>query len=229
MSDAHQNEYDHEPIRGLPDLLPEGEQILWQGEPAWLSMARRAFYVQTLAIYFALLIGAHQAYHFSTGGSAAQALVNLGWQICLGLTGLAILAGMARLYARTTVYTLTNRRIVLRFGVAIPMMINLPLNRVQAADLRCFGDGTGDIALRLEDGERVSYWAIWPHARPWHYAPVIPMLRSVPEAQTVAKTLSEAAAAFGGSQAAAPQTTRRMPQQLREKVRDRDLGGSALA
>jgi hypothetical protein len=37
------NEYENEPVRGLPETLPPGETLLWQGEPDWLSMARRTF------------------------------------------------------------------------------------------------------------------------------------------------------------------------------------------
>ena len=48
-------EYEAEPIRGLPGLLPPGELILWQGSPAPLLLARSAFHVRAVAIYFALL------------------------------------------------------------------------------------------------------------------------------------------------------------------------------
>jgi hypothetical protein len=98
--------------------------------------------------------------------------------------------------------------VVLRFGVALPMMINLPLDRIDAADLRPFGDGTGDIALRLAKGEWISYWALWPHARPWHLSPVIPSLRSVPGAEKVAETLIAAVAARSNDIAVARQPGR---------------------
>ncbi|MEQ8264860.1 photosynthetic complex putative assembly protein PuhB [Pseudohaliea sp.] len=206
MSHSHaNNEYDHEPIRGLPEELPAGEEILCQVEPDGWSMARRTFHTVQVGVYFAILIAAHQAYHYSTGGSVAQGLSSLGWQLALAAAGLGILYGLGVLYARTTVYTLTNRRVVLRFGVALPMMINLPLDRIDAADLRPFGDGTGDIALRLAKGEWISYWALWPHARPWHLSPVIPSLRSVPGAEKVAETLIAAVAARSNDIAVARQ------------------------
>ncbi|MEQ8514619.1 MAG: photosynthetic complex putative assembly protein PuhB, partial [Chromatocurvus sp.] len=122
---------------------------------------------------------------------------SLAWQAGLSVVTLGILGSLAWLFARSTVYTITNKRIVLRFGVAIPMMINLPFDRLHAADLRGFSDGSGDIALRLEDGERISYWALWPHARPWTFSPVVPMLRNVPDAQRVASQLAAVVAARG--------------------------------
>lgn len=189
------NEYEVEPVKGLPEELPAGEHLAWQGAPHWWSMARRTFRVQQFGIYFAVLIGAHQALHYSGGGDVAGGLASLIWQTGLGLFTLGLLSGLAWLYARSTVYTMTNKRLVLRFGVAIPMMINLPFDRMQSADLRAFRDGSGDIALRLEDGERISYWALWPHARPWNLSPVVPMLRNVPDATRVAGLLAAAVAA----------------------------------
>jgi hypothetical protein len=48
-------EYTSEPVRGLPENLPEGEHILWQGGPKWTALAVRALHVRAVAIYFALL------------------------------------------------------------------------------------------------------------------------------------------------------------------------------
>ena len=50
-----QDDLGFEPIRGLPDRLPPGETLLWQGEPQFRSMALRVFHARKVAIYFALL------------------------------------------------------------------------------------------------------------------------------------------------------------------------------
>lgn len=189
------NEYEIEPVKGLPEELPAGERMTWQGSPDWWSMARRTFRIQQFGLYFAVLIGAHQVFHYSGGGDVGGGMISLAWQTGLGLVTLGILSGLAWLYSRSTVYTMTSKRVVLRFGVAIPMMINLPFDRMHSADLRAFSDGSGDIALRLEDGERISYWALWPHARPWNMSPVVPMLRNVPDARRVAGELAAGVAA----------------------------------
>ena len=39
----------------LPEPLPAGESVLWQGRPEWRGLALRAFHVRMVAIYFALL------------------------------------------------------------------------------------------------------------------------------------------------------------------------------
>jgi hypothetical protein len=105
-----------------------------------------------------------------------------------------ILTLLAWLYARSTVYTITNRRIVMRFGVALPMMVNIPWERIESAAFRSFADGNGDIALTPTAKGRVSYWTIWPHARPWRFSPVQPSLRGIDDAARVAELISGAVA-----------------------------------
>jgi hypothetical protein len=126
------------------------------------------------------------------GGTSGDALLAAAsWPLALGATALVILYVLARAFAHSTVYTLTNRRIVLRFGVAIPMMINLPLEKIESAALAEYGE-VGDIALTLAPGERVSYLALWPHVRPWHFGVVKPMLRGLPDARLAAALLADA-------------------------------------
>lgn len=184
------NEYEYEPVRGLPEQLPEGEYIVWQGEPEWQAMARRVFHVRGVGLYFLLLTGWYLWTRLQAGASLPEAIAASSWAFALGLSSLAILVGMAWLFARTTIYTLTNKRLVLRFGVAIPMMINLPLERLEAADLARYG-AYGDLCLTLGEGDRISYMALWPHARPWHYARVKPMLRGLPNPEVTAALLAD--------------------------------------
>ena len=52
MSD---DDFNFEPIRGLPERLPEGEHILWQGSPAPARLAREALGLRWIAGYAALM------------------------------------------------------------------------------------------------------------------------------------------------------------------------------
>ena len=185
------NEYEYEPIRGLPERLPEGEYIIWQGEPEWGAVARRVFHVRAVMFYFALLLAWYLWTHVSAGAGAEGLISAASWPLALGTTALVILYGLAWAFAKSAVYTLTNRRIVLRFGVAIPMMINVPLDKLESADLAQYGE-CGDIALTLAPGERISYLALWPHARPWHLRRVKPMLRGLPNVSVAAALLADA-------------------------------------
>ena len=47
---------DFEPVPGLPETLPQGEQMLWQGSPQWWSLALRAFRLREVGVYFGFLM-----------------------------------------------------------------------------------------------------------------------------------------------------------------------------
>lgn len=201
---AEPTEYEWEPVPGLPARPPEGETILWRGSPRWRSLAIRAFHVRKVAIYFAVLmvwrIAAAQADGLDLSGTLA-ALLQLG---VVGAVALGLLTLLAWLYARTTIFTVTNRRVVLRYGVALPMAINLPFRQVQTAAMRSYADGSGDIVLQLKGPDRISYLHLWPFARPWRVAQPEPALRCIPDAPAVAALLSTAMAAATGGFALAP-------------------------
>ncbi len=188
-------EHDYEPVRGLPEKLPQGERILWQGASDWLSFAVRVFHVRFVAGYFAIVLAWTLFAGIWEGRSAASMMTSAMWLSLAAILALGVLFGLAALFARSTVYTITNRRVVMRYGVAIPMTINLPFTTIVSAGLRTYGDGTGDIPLKLNGDGRLAYLHLWPNARPWYFSNAEPMLRSVPEAERIAALLSEALAA----------------------------------
>lgn len=181
-------EYENEPIRGLPGMLPAGEAILWQGGPDWRVLARTAFSTRLVAGYFLLLAGWALAAALTTHGTFA----GLEMTIALGVIGLALLHLLAWGAARTTVYTLTNRRIVLRIGIAVPKCVNLPLGMIGSVDLAVRADGTGDVPLQIAGPAKLGIIALWPHARPWKIVTPQPMLRAIPDARIVAGLIAQA-------------------------------------
>ncbi len=181
-------EHDIEPIRGLPGDLPEGEAILWQGAPDTRVFARSALGARWIGGYFALLVA-----WAMVSGTPLGALMTAGF----GLLAVGLAYGFALLVARSTVYTITNRRVVLRIGVALSKCINLPLTKLGSADLRALGGGFGDIALVPQGAGMLGYMILWPHARPFRLAQPQPMLLALPDAAEVAGILAKAAAAVG--------------------------------
>jgi Bacterial PH domain len=176
-------EYDIEPVPGLPGHLPPGETMLWQGAPEWKRLAVSAFHIRGVAIYFGALI---------LFGVVQGSWLGVGLTLVAGLLATGLIALGAWGAARTTLYTITNKRVVMRVGIALPKCINLPLSLVESADLSLHRDGTGDIALTVNGAQRLGYLALWPHARPWKLAVPQPMLRGVPDARAVAATLARA-------------------------------------
>jgi len=192
-----------EPARGLPEPLPPGERVLWQGAPEWRALARRALHVRKVAVYFAAVAVWLAADALVAGAGAATALGQALSQVAVGAAAVGILALLAWLMGRTTVYTITDQRVVLRLGVALPVTVNLPYAMVDSADLRHYRDGTADLALALNPEERVSYLLFWPHVRPWCLRRPRPMLRVLPDAERAAAALAGALAASQGQGAAA--------------------------
>jgi|TARA_E500000178_G_scaffold264870_1_gene262122 hypothetical protein len=182
-------EYEYEPIPGLPGELPEGEQVLWQGTPSWESLAKRVFQVYTLSLYFIVLIVAHLIFRVMDGAPASMISGTLAWQGGLAVSVIALLGLLAHLYAKGTLYTLTNRRLVIRSGVALPMIINLPLSKVESAGLRRLRDGTGDITFLPTSDAKVYWMMLWPHVRPFHFKRVQPLLRGVEDPDVLARLL----------------------------------------
>lgn len=185
-------EYDNEPIPGLPGRLPPGERVLWQGSPEWRALARTAYNTRLIAGYFGLLAAVALALAVTSGQYTGVVMTT-----ALGVVGVALLHVMAWASARTTIYTLTNRRIVMRIGIAVPKCINLPLGEVASVDLAARGDGTGDLPLTLTGSPKLGYAALWPHARPYRINRPSPMLRSVPDAATVAAIIARTCLAAG--------------------------------
>lgn len=190
MSDTH-DDFHVEPVRGLPERPPEGEQILWQGAPAWWALTRDALSLYWVAGYFVLLAAWRGLAHLD-GGVALGVKAALPYLI-MGAVACAILMLIGFVLAKTTVYTITNRRVALRIGAALTVTLNVPFTLLGAADLDRHRDGSGTIALQLMDDTKLSYLVCWPHVRPWRLSKTQPALRSLRDVDAVAKILSEAA------------------------------------
>jgi hypothetical protein len=205
------SDFDFEPVRGLPDQLPKGERILWQGAPSWRDLAVNAFHARKVIVYFAILGVVQAAAQLASGSALDDALRPFLWLMPMGLAAAAILAALAYLSARTTVYTITDKRLVFRIGMALPITLNLPFRLVDQASLRLFANGTGDIPVVLHEGNKFAYLVLWPHAKRWEFARPQPMMRSVPDAEAVARLLAQALAASPSVRPAAAKTAVSLP------------------
>jgi Bacterial PH domain len=185
-------EHEFEAQYGLPEELPEGEHILWQGAPDWKVLARRVFHVNKVAVYFALLLAWRFAGTFADTQSMVDAFVSLAWLTPMVALGIGLLLLLGWWSAQSTAYTLTDKRIVMRIGIVLTVTYNLPLSRIESADLHDAGNGCQDIALTLERGTRIAWLHLWPHVRPWRVAQTQPMLRALRDAAEVSALLATA-------------------------------------
>lgn len=207
---AHEHEF--EPQAGLPERLPAGERILWQGSPDWRVLARRPFGVRLLTAYFAALLALRGAVLAADGLPLRAIAIDLAWLAPWAVVAVGMAALAAWLTARTAVYTITDRRVVMRIGIVLTLTFNLPLRCVRAADVRRNADGSGDLPLALGADDRIALLQLWPHARPWRFARPEPMLRGVPDVDAVAAHLARAWSAVHGIEPTEVRTTAPAPQ-----------------
>ena len=178
---------------GIPRGLPSDERPLWSGGPDSRLLARRGLHLRKLAVYFVALLTLRLAIVWKDGFAW-----DIAWSVTLTTTLLALsVLAIVRLYAsasaRSTTYTITTERIVIRTGIALPISINLPFTKIVSVDVRTDGDG-GDIELTLEQGAKVGYLILWPSAKPLHFGRVRPMLRALASVSKPASVLGDALA-----------------------------------
>lgn len=179
-------------LRGVEMPLPEGERVLWQGAPARAELLLHAFHARKIVIYFGVLILLAGAF---AGDSATP--INTFFMATMWLSISATVACMflfvfATLSARTTLYAITERRVVMKIGIALPVVLNVPLAIINSVNMRPRAHGRGDIALQLAGDSRVAYMVLWPHARAWHIRHPEPLLRGVADAANVGAILHSA-------------------------------------
>lgn len=186
------DDFAFEPIEGLPERPPEGEHILWQGRPNGWALTVQSLNLYWVAGYFVAMA----AWRFLTlsdmTGAAAAFAASFPF-IIMGAVVSALLLLIGYVQARAAVYTITNRRVVMRVGAALTVSFNLPFTQMEAASLDLRRGGIGTIALQMKSRTRLSYLVFWPHVRPWHMSRTQPSLRCIPDAEGVARLLAEAA------------------------------------
>ena len=177
----------------LPEDIPPGERVLWFGRPNWIALYRSAYRADFVAGYF-LLLATWNAVEASGLGVGA-AMIAGGRALAIGLAALALLALLAWSSARTALFVITSRRVVMKIGVALQIFYNLPFTRIHNAALRIDKDGTGEVAMQLTSCKRIGYLNLWPFVRPFYFADPEPTLRGLAQAQQVGDILGRALAA----------------------------------
>jgi len=202
------SEHDFEPIRGLPGKLPADERLLWQGAPDWLTLASQVFHFRAVGAYFTALLAWRLAESASSGASLNAIVNGAAGVVLIAAAGLGLLLGLAWLIARTTVYTITSKRVVMRFGVALPKAINIPYTVLDTAAVSTFGaSGHGNLALSLKKPNKIAYLHLWPHVRPTKLSAPEPTFRALANAPAAASVLAGALLAHRECEGAVPQSS----------------------
>ena len=183
--------------------LAPGEAVIWQGSSKWRIVARDVFHMRGLALYFALLFAFDGYQAWSKRIPAATAIHDSVPLFVISVFALTIVGTIAWFSSRTTRYVVTERRVILHYGIAMPATLSLPMSQIVSASVSVKRDHTGDIALLLKSGNHMPFLKLWPLARPWHITKPQPMLRGVPQAAVVAGRLVRALQVAAQQRAAA--------------------------
>jgi Bacterial PH domain len=188
MKASHEHEFEAQ--LGLPEKLPQGETILWQGTPDWISLAIEAFHLRALVIYFTLMLLFQINYLTEQPGALNLSAIALSvFMVVMLLSSITLWAWMT---AKASVYTLTNKRVVMRVGLVLSVTFNLPLRKILAANELHRKNSSSDISLSISEKDRIAWIHLWPHARPWRLNQPEPTLRCIKEGHIVAQTLKSA-------------------------------------
>jgi hypothetical protein len=175
---------------GLPDHLPEGESLLWQGKPDWKRLAIDAFHVRKVAIYFGAVIAIQVGYSLARGDALHLAFANVPMLLGCAIAACGILTLIAYASARTTRYTLTSKRALMKVGIALPINVNIPYAKVDGVSFASTGGEAGTICFKPGGDVRLAYAMMWPHVKPWHFAKPQPAFRDIPNVEAVASRLA---------------------------------------
>jgi hypothetical protein len=104
-----------------------------------------------------------------------------------------LLCGVGYIQAKETLYTITNRRVVMRIGAALTLTLNLPFTKIDNAAVAKKRGGFGNIAFETSGDTKFSYFVLWPHARSWYFGKPQPTLKCIPDIEKVSSILGEAA------------------------------------
>ena len=137
----HHDDFKFEPVHGLPEALPKGEHILWQGAPTPLRLAKEAWKMNWIMGYFVVLA----IWRAGVSSASMPLPTAMGHGIPLLIAGAVaclVIYGLAYVQAKSTVYTLTNKRAAMRIGAALTMTLNLPYVCIGNAALNFVSPGS---------------------------------------------------------------------------------------
>ena len=179
-----------EPVNGLPEKLPPGEKILWQGKPTLMLLAWHSFGVKLATLYVVIAMIYQSALSLSAT-TEANIVPILVFYLLIWFLASSLLYLLAHFQRTSTIYTVTDKRVVLKIGAALPITYNIPFKQISSVDLKSYGV-KGSIAISLLGDNKISYLSCWPHVRPWHFSKPCPSLLFLDNIEEVSQIIKKA-------------------------------------
>jgi len=187
-----------EAFPGLPQALPEGERVLWQGKPNTLTLAIHAFHIRFIALWFGGMTVFKLFSMARAGAPGTDMAVHFAQMLAIFGVAMGIVMLLAWLMARAAMFTVTTNRVVIRSGAALRKYVNLPFAVISSASVKRHGAKAGSIALQIAAPARASYTRLWPFARRRRSARPQPLLRALPDVETARQVLVSALEHWAG-------------------------------
>jgi len=173
--------------KNILDAIPNGESILWKGRPSLWGFSWNLFGLKWITLYLSMLSIVSVARFFASDFYTAFYVDFLPFFLS-GIFASIILIGLAAIQAYSTVYIITENRVIIKTGAALSFLISMPFKKIKEVNLQKRGASIGTISFELFSKKRVPYISCWPSVRPWKFKktqPAFSCVRSVDEVATI--------------------------------------------
>ena len=174
--------------KNILDAIPEGESILWQGKPSFWGFSWYFFGLKLLAFYLIILSVVFAARLTVTDFFTAFVVDFLPFLLS-GILTSCILMALAKIQSQSSVYIITENRVIIKSGAALSFLISMPFKKIKAVNLQKRKGSLGTISFELNSGKRVPYISCWPSVRPWRFKKTEPAFSCIENVDEVATIL----------------------------------------
>ena len=173
--------------KNILDAIPCGESILWKGRPSLWGFSWNLFGLKWITFYLSILSIVSIARFFASDFHTAFYIDFLPFFLS-GIFASIILIGLAATQTYSTVYIITENRVIIKTGAALSFLISMPFKKIKEVNLQKRGASIGTISFELLSEKRVPYISCWPSVRPWKFKrtqPAFSCIGSVDEVATI--------------------------------------------
>ena len=173
--------------KNILDAIPNGEAILWKGRPSLWGFSWNLFGLKWITLYLSMLSIVSVARFFASDFYTAFYVDFLPFFLS-GIFASIILIGLAATQTYSTVYIITENRVIIKTGAALSFLISMPFKKIKEVNLQKRGASIGTISFELLSEKRVPYISCWPSVRPWKFKrtqPAFSCIGSVDEVATI--------------------------------------------
>ena len=174
--------------KNILDAIPEGESILWKGKPSFWGFSWYFFGLKLLAFYLIILSVVFAARLTVTDFFTAFVVDFLPFLLSGILTSIILMA-LAKIQSQSSVYIITENRVIIKSGAALSFLISMPFKKIKAVNLQKRKGSLGTISFELNSGKRVPYISCWPSVRPWRFKKTEPAFSCIENVDEVATIL----------------------------------------